>query len=158
MSITTPRSSFKRPAKLIGLGLVAALSLAATSVMAFAGGRTTPHGFWKTIDDETGETKSIVKLYEVDGKLYGRVDKLLLKPGAKCEKCEGEDHMKPIEGMVILWGLSDADGDGVWSGGQVFDPEKNKSYRAKIWMEDGDIKIRGYIGPFFRTQVWKPHG
>jgi uncharacterized protein (DUF2147 family) len=139
------------------VSVAAALTLVSTSAFGFAE-RTSPHGSWKTIDDETGETKSIVKIYEVDGKLYGRVDKLLLRPGALCEKCEGEDHNKPVEGMVVVWGLSDADGDGVWEGGKVFDPEKNKTYRCKIWMDGGDIKIRGYIGPFFRTQVWKPNG
>lgn len=145
----------RRPAKLAAVTIAAALTLAATTVGAFAG-RTTPHGVWKTIDDETGETKSIVKLYEVEGKLYGRVDRLLLRPGAVCDKCEGEDHNQPIEGMIVVWGLSDADGDGTWEGGKVFDPEKNKTYRCKIWMDDGKIKIRGYLGPFFRTQVWIP--
>ena len=138
------------------VSVAAVLTLASASVMAAT--RTTPHGSWRTIDDETNETKSIVKLYEVEGKLYGRVDKLLLKPGALCENCEGEDYNKPIEGMIVVWGLSDADGDGVWEGGKVFDPEKNKTYRCKIWMEDGNIKIRGYLGPFFRTQIWKPNG
>jgi uncharacterized protein (DUF2147 family) len=139
------------------VSVAAALTLISTSAFALAE-RTTPHGSWKTIDDETGETKSIVKIYEVDGKLYGRVDKLLRRPGALCDKCEGEDYNKPIEGMVVVWGLSDSDGDGVWEGGKVFDPEKNKTYRCKIWMDGGDIKIRGYLGPFFRTQVWKPNG
>lgn len=138
--------------KFAAVTIAAALTLVASTVMAFA--RTTPHGFWKTVDDETGETKSIVKLYEVEGKLYGRVEKLLLRPGALCDKCEGDDHNAPIEGMVVVWGLEDRDADGVWEHGKVFDPEKNKTYRCKIWMDDGKIKIRGYIGPFFRTQTW----
>jgi len=139
------------------VSVAAVLTLASTSAMALAN-RTTPHGSWRTIDDETGETKSIVKLYEVEGKLYGRVDKLLLRPGALCDKCEGEDYNKPIEGMVVVWGLSDTDGDGVWEGGKVFDPEKNKTYRCKVWLEEGKIVIRGYLGPFFRTQRWLPNG
>ena len=143
-----------KPLRLAAFATAAFVGLAATSALAL-GERTTPHGYWKTIDDETGETKSIVKVYEVDGKLYGRVEKLLLKPGALCEKCEGADHNKPIEGMVVVWGLTPDDGE--WAGGKVFDPEKNKTYRCKIWMEDGKIKIRGYLGPFYRTQTWVPH-
>lgn len=141
------------------LSVAAALTLTATTVLAadLAAARTTPHGNWRTIDDETGETKSIVRVYEVEGKLYGVVKQLLLRPGAKCEKCEGDDYMAPIEGMVVVWGLSDTDGDGTWEGGKVFDPEKNKTYRCKIWMDGGNIKIRGYLGPFFRTQKWIPH-
>ncbi len=30
-------------------------------------------GFGKTIDDETGEAKSIVQIYEADGKICGKV-------------------------------------------------------------------------------------
>jgi uncharacterized protein (DUF2147 family) len=44
-------------------------------------------------------------------------------------------------------------------GGKVFDPEKNKTYRCKIWMDERqDQVIRGYLGPFFRTQRWLPNG
>ena len=42
----------------------------------------TPVGVWKTIDDESGKAKSHVKIYERNGKLYGKVTKLLLNPGA----------------------------------------------------------------------------
>src|SRR5688572_27295679 len=153
MPITFFDKLTRRPAKLATVTIAAAIALVASSVMAFSG-RTSPHGSWKTIDDETGETKSIVKIYEVEGKMYGRVDRLLLKPGALCEKCEGDDYNKPIEGMIVMWGLSDDDRDGTYEGGKVFDPEKNKTYRAKMWMENGDLKVRGYLGPFFRTQKW----
>jgi len=149
-------SLFKRPAKLLAAALVATLLFVATSAMALVE-RTTAVGQWKTIDDETGEAKSIVKIYEVDGKLYGRVDRLLLNPGALCDKCEGDDHNKPIEGMVVLWGMT-ADGDGEWSGGKIFDPQKNKTYRCSIWLKDGNLMVRGYLGPFFRTQKWLPNG
>lgn len=145
---------FKRPIQLTAVALVAALMFIATTAMAF-GERTTAVGYWKTIDDETGEAKSILKIYEVDGKFYGRVDRLLLKPGALCEKCEGEDYNKPIEGMVVMWGLKD-DGDGEYSGGKIFDPEKNKTYRCAIWLKDGKLMVRGYLGIFFRTQTWHP--
>ena len=42
-------------------------------------------GVWKTIDDETGEPKSYVKIYEKNGKAYGRVVKLL--PAATTDVC-----------------------------------------------------------------------
>ena len=151
---TNPARTFLRPMKLAFAALVAAVMFVSATAYAFLSDRTSPVGHWKTIDDETGEAKSIVRLYEVDGKMYGRVDRLLQNPGALCEACEGEDHNKPIEKMVILWGLSQ-DGD-TWSGGKIFDPKKGKTYRAKIWLEnDGaKLKVRGYLGPFFRTQTW----
>lgn len=111
-----------------------------------------PIGTWKTIDDETGDAKSLVKIYERDGKLYGKIIKLFQNPDATCDACEGEDHGALIRGMVIIWSL-EQDGD-EWSGGKIFDPKKGKTYNCKIWLEDGELKVRGYAGPFFRTQTW----
>ena len=34
-------------------------------------------GFWTTIDDSTGEAKSVVQVYKHKGKVYGRVVQLL---------------------------------------------------------------------------------
>jgi uncharacterized protein (DUF2147 family) len=113
----------------------------------------TPVGVWKTIDDDTGEAKSLVKIYERDGKLYGRVTKLFQNPDAVCTACEGEDKDAPIVGMVIMWGLEQDDDE--WSGGKIFDPKKGKTYNCKLWIEDdGDLKVRGSVGPFYRTQTW----
>src|SRR5690606_11924536 len=79
-----------------------------------------PIGTWKTIDDKTGKEKSYVKIYETkSGKLQGKVVKILT-PGhedAKCTECDGDNKNKPINGMVILWGL-EKDGN-EWDGGHV---------------------------------------
>lgn len=154
MHRTIARQLFSRPMKFVFAALVATLMFAATSAYAFFADLRSPVGYWKTIDDETGDAKSIVKIYEVDGKFYGRVDKLLQNPGALCTECEGEDKDKPIEGMVILWNMEQD--DDVWSGGKIFDPKKGKTYRAKLWLENegAQLKVRGYLGPFYRTQTW----
>ena len=110
-------------------------------------------GQWKTIDDETGKAKSIVELYEKDGKLYGKVVDLLLKPDdTLCDKCTGSRHNQPIVGMDFLTAM-EKDGK-VYSGGEILDPANGKTYRCKLWLEDGVLKVRGYIGFFFRTQDW----
>lgn len=111
-----------------------------------------PVGVWKTIDDESGEAKSLVKIYQREGVLYGRIVKLFKNPDATCDACEGEDKGAPINGMVILWGLEEDDGE--WSGGKIFDPKKGKTYRCKLWLDDGELVVRGYAGPFYRTQTW----
>ena len=36
-------------------------------------------GKWKTIDDETGEAKSIVEIYPVDDEVHGRMTQRSLK-------------------------------------------------------------------------------
>jgi uncharacterized protein (DUF2147 family) len=27
-------------------------------------------------------------------------------------------------------------------------------YKAELWVEEGKLKIRGYVGFFYRTQTW----
>jgi uncharacterized protein (DUF2147 family) len=34
------------------------------------------------------------------------------------------------------------------------DPEDGKVYKAEIWREAGTLKVRGYLGMFYRTQTW----
>ena len=113
-------------------------------------------GKWKTIDDKTKAPKSIVEIYKQEGKLYGRIVKLFRKPEEDpdpvCDKCKGEQKDKKILGMVIINGLTKK---GVaWSKGKVLDPDNGKTYHAKIWLEDGKLRIRGYILFLYRTQTW----
>ena len=64
-------------------------------------------GKWRTIDDQSGKAKSIVKIYEQDGKIYGKVTEILnpARKDAVCKECTGADKDKPVEGMVIIRGL-----------------------------------------------------
>lgn len=115
-------------------------------------------GKWKTIDDETGEPKSIVEIYMRNGKFYGRVDSLFRKPGEDpnpvCDKCPEDDprYNKPVLGMEIIKDM-EKDGD-EYTGGTILDPKKGKVYRCKLWIEDGKLKVRGYLAFFYRTQTW----
>jgi uncharacterized protein (DUF2147 family) len=119
-----------------------------------------PVGVWKTIDDETGKPKSLVRITENNGQLTGKIEKLFREPTEEqnptCVKCEGANKDQPILGMTILTGLK-KDGD-TYDGGQVLDPKNGKTYKAKVTVKDGGKKLdmRGYIGtPLLgRTQTW----
>ncbi|RLZ11705.1 DUF2147 domain-containing protein [Faecalibacter macacae] len=116
-----------------------------------------PIGTWKTIDDETGKEKSYVEIYEKDGKLYGKVAKILTKgkEDSKCDKCSGALKGKPINGMVILNGLK-KDGN-EWTGGKIIDPNSGKEYKASLKLNGKDkLDVRGYVGISLvgRTQTW----
>jgi uncharacterized protein (DUF2147 family) len=119
-----------------------------------------PVGVWKTIDDETGKPKSLVRITESNGQLTGKIEKLFREPNEEqnptCVKCEGASKDQPIVGMTILSGLK-KDGD-TYEGGQVLDPKNGKTYKAKLTVKDGGKKLdmRGYIGtPLLgRTQTW----
>jgi len=114
-------------------------------------------GQWTTIDDNTGKPKSIVEITVRNNKYYGKVIKLLnpSKPNPVCDQCAKDDarYNQKVLGMEILVDLVKDDDEFV--DGRILDPENGKVYRCKIWIEDGDLKLRGYLGPFFRTQTWK---
>jgi len=114
-------------------------------------------GKWKTIDDNTGEAKSIVEIYKKDGKVYGKIAEIFNPEDRDkiCTYCIGEDKDKPLIGLVIIKGLS-KDGN-EYEDGTIFDPEKGKEYDAKIWLDEDDsnvLNVRGYIAFLYRTQQW----
>ena len=45
------------------------------------------------------------------------------------------------------------DGDH-YKGGSILDPEDGKAYKAELWIENGKLKVRGYLGSFHKTQTW----
>jgi uncharacterized protein (DUF2147 family) len=116
-------------------------------------------GKWKSIDDESNKPKSIVEISEKNGKIYGKIIKLYRgkseDPDPICDKCAEDDDRfkKKIIGMEIIKGLSKDDNE--FSGGTILDPEDGRVYRCKIWLSGSDLMVRGYWGPFYRTQTWK---
>ena len=144
----------RRTALVLATVLFAVLFIGTASAHA-----ATPVGKWTTYDDDTGKPKGIVEIWEKDGKLRGKIIKLLnLKPGDDpnpgCDKCEGHRKGKPVVGMTILWNMVQDDDE--WEDGKILDPENGETYRCKMWLEGHDkLKVRGYVGPFYRTQTWK---
>jgi uncharacterized protein (DUF2147 family) len=116
-------------------------------------------GKWKSFDDKTKEAKSIVEIFERSDKIYGRIIKTFPKPGASadpiCSKCPSDDsrYNKKIIGMEIISDL--ALNEDEYSGGHILDPEVGKIYKCKLWIQNGELQVRGYLGPFFRTQTWQ---
>jgi uncharacterized protein (DUF2147 family) len=145
------RRSLIAPLSVLVLGL-----LPLTAVCA-APGPDSPVGLWKTIDDKTGKAKALVRIYEEDGKLFGKIVSTLL-PNAKkvCEACSDERKGQPIIGMVIMRNMK-ADG-GVYDGGDILDPDNGSVYGCKMHVEDGTrLVVRGFIGFSLlgRSQTWE---
>ena len=121
----------------------------------------TPVGTWHNIDDKTGEAKAEIKIVDQGGILSGRVVKSLRNdPTAKktCEDCKDDRKDQTIVGMEIIRGVKvEPLTEFLWAGGgKILDPENGKEYTVKmVPKEDGQkVQVRGYIGPFYRTQVW----
>lgn len=139
----------KKPIPLVAL-LLFTLTITANS--------QTLLGRWKTIDDTSGKEKSIVEIFERNGKVYGKVIQIFPQPGEdsdpSCTKCPTDDarHKKKIIGMEIIQNMVASGKE--WIDGKILDPEAGKIYSCKLWLEDNTLKVRGYWGPFFRTQTW----
>ncbi|NQV52496.1 MAG: DUF2147 domain-containing protein [Flavobacteriales bacterium] len=135
--------------------LIAVMIVSAVSAQSFV-------GRWKTIDDETGKPKSIVEIYK-NGDVYeGKILKLFRTPEQDqdpvCDKCEDDDprYMKKIIGMVIVKDMIYDKDDEVLDDGTILDPKKGEVYDCKIWVEDGELQVRGYVMFLYRTQTWLP--
>ncbi len=112
-------------------------------------------GRWKTIDDATGQMKSIVEISVKNGKLYGKIVDLKNKEDINktCTACTDHRKGQKLIGMEIISGLKKDGSEWVGDDG-ILDPENGKLYDCKIWVEDNKLQVRGYIGFLFRTQTW----
>jgi uncharacterized protein (DUF2147 family) len=135
---------------------VAGALLAGASAVAFA--QATPVGLWKTVDDETKEERSHVRITEAGGVITGKIVKLLdpKKQDSKCDKCSDARKDQPILGMTIVEGVKKNDSEPYWDGGSILDPNNGKTYKVRLTPQDGgkQLQVRGFIGPFYRNQTW----
>ena len=116
-------------------------------------------GFWKSISDETGLPQSITAIYEYNGKIYGRIivtyddfgvaEDTIDAPTVRAELIEGDPF---YAGLDFIWDMQDRGRK--WGRGKIMDPPVAKVYTCEMWMEDGNLIVRGKIGPFGRNQTW----
>lgn len=139
------------------------VACAATLGVTAAWSQATPAGLWKTVDDATGQARSLVRINEAAGVFEATLEKLLdpaTPPDKLCDKCPGELHNRPLVGLPILRGVKRAEGVDPprWDGGTILDPANGKDYKVRLTLVDEGrrLQVRGYIGtPMFgRTQVW----
>lgn len=139
----------------------AALALATVGAFGGAQAQMTPVGSWHTIDDKTGEIKSLVVITESSGVLSGHVEKLLRKEAdqkAVCDKCTDDRKDKPVLGLEIIRAAKKAEGKDVWEDGNIVDPDNGTVYKLKLTPIDGGkkLEVRGFVGFALlgRTQTW----
>lgn len=114
-------------------------------------------GKWKTIDDKTGEAKSIVEIYKRDGQAFGKIVHIIdpSKRGKLCTKCEGDAKNKPILGFELLKNMKKS--GKYYKNGTIFNPEDGKEYKCRLLVTDDPnvLQVRGYIAFFYATQYWE---
>lgn len=117
-------------------------------------------GYWRTVDDSSGEARSIVRIEDHHGELRGRIVRLIdpPEPDPVCDRCSGDKHNAPVEGLEILWGFEENRPGREWTGGELLDPENGRVYRGRLRSQDDGsrLEVRGFIGsPLLgRSQIW----
>ncbi|RZW49486.1 MAG: DUF2147 domain-containing protein [Flavobacteriaceae bacterium] len=113
-------------------------------------------GKWKTVDGQTGEEKSIVEIFEKNGKVFGKIVEILnpKHKNALCEKCEGEEKNQPVLGLELIKNMEEV-GD-YYKRGTIFDPEYGKKFRCRLVLTDDPniLQVRGYVAFLYATQYW----
>lgn len=117
-------------------------------------------GFWKSIDDETGKPRCVVAVYEYKGLYYGRmiatfdddgkVKETIYAPKSRAPGVLGNPYYC---GLDFIWDLRDR---GSKYKGKIMDPEAGNTYNAELWVDEGNLIVRGKLLFFGRSQTWLP--
>lgn len=112
-------------------------------------------GQWLTQDKD-----AIIEIYSKKDKYYGKIISLMPETKADGSPIIDEHNpskslrKRPVLGIDIIVGFDwDANNQKLVNG-KVYDPNNGKSYKGKIWLEDGKLKMRGYVSVFYRTETW----
>jgi uncharacterized protein (DUF2147 family) len=116
-------------------------------------------GFWKTIDDKTGQPQSIVAVYPYQGKYFGRLVVTYDEQGHPEDTIYHATARAPgvvgnpfYAGLDIIWDLK-PEGD-KYVDGEILDPEHGRIYGAEVWRKGDDLIVRGKVLFLGRNQTW----
>lgn len=108
-------------------------------------------GYWTTIDDETNTAKSVVQIYEYQGKIYGRVVELFKNKQAVAKLPDSP----LIKGLDVIWDMEKKKDK--YTNGQILDPKTGKVYSCDLWRDGDKLIVRGKIAFLGRNQTWEPN-
>lgn len=138
---------------LLGMGLFAQVYAASPLV-----------GYWKSVDDRTGEALSIIEIKKLENGTYGGfIVHRFAAPGGvpltHCTKCPEPYRNKPLIGMQILSGfIEDPKKPNNFIHGKVLEAKSGKIFEGKgqLVADGRRLRLRGFIGVSMlgRIQVW----
>lgn len=113
-------------------------------------------GFWKTINEE-GVAQAVIAIYEYEGLYYGRIvgsykkgvmNDTIYTPIVRAPGVVGQPF---YSGLDIIWYLQNR---GIKFKGKILDPQKGHVYNSELWVENGNLIVRGKFMMFGRNQTW----
>lgn len=128
-------------------------SLLLLSGLVFAGN---PIGYWQ-LKDDNGKPTMIIRIFPEGQTLSAKVIQYVPNVNARCSECKGENANKPLNGIVIITGLS-PEGDNTWSGGKILNPLTGKVSKVMLSINAAGTELKinsyGFISWFGSTDVW----
>lgn len=130
------------------------------SLCAGVGAQNLPTGLWIAYDDSGNKPQAMVRITEQQNRLVGHIVEVLdpaVAPDERCEKCPGGLKDQPLRGLQIIAQVEPTPKGAMWTGGMILDPDDGRQYRLEMeWAPASkELKLRGYWGPFWRTQIWR---
>ena len=107
-----------------GLGLASA-AFAADPIM----------GTWKTAPDDNGDTGHI-QVQTCGSAICGTL--------VKTFDASGAETLSDNIGKKIIWDMM-ADGDGEYSGGKIWSPDRDKTYKSKMQLQGSTLNVQGCV-------------
>ena len=117
------------------LTVIAALALMASPVMG-----DDAHGIWQTAKDDNGNYGHI-EVVSCGDAICGTL--------IKSFKSDGSNLVTDNIGRKIIWDMV-GDGSGNYSGGKIYSPDRDKTYKSKMTLSGNMLKVKGCIGPICR--------
>ncbi|TAF43636.1 MAG: DUF2147 domain-containing protein [Sphingobacteriales bacterium] len=96
-----------------------------------------------------------IEIYKVANKYFGKII-WGNKPSSKDTKNPNPElRSREIIGMVILTNFKYKDEQ--YQDGEIYDPLTGKTYSCKMWLENQNLKVRGFIGISIlgRTEIFE---
>jgi len=113
------------------------LLLGAAFVMGLAGMAAADpvDGTWKTAPDDNGDFGHI-QVGACGSKICGTLVKSFDSSGA--------ETLSPSIGKKIIWDM-EAQGDGSYSGGKIWSPDRDKTYKSKMTLSGSKLAVEGCV-------------
>ncbi|GHA54812.1 hypothetical protein GCM10008927_20780 [Amylibacter ulvae] len=97
-------------------------------------------GTWQTVKDDNGNYGHI-KVEACGSKICGTL--------IKSFKSDGSALKTDNVGKKLIWDMTNK-GGGSYTGGKVYSPDRDKTYKGKIKLNGNKLTVQGCVGPICR--------
>lgn len=106
----------------------------------------------------TAEKDGVILIAPCGKSLCGTIDRFLVPPPEGIDQRDVNNpeprlRNRKLLGLAILSGFTEE--TDLWRG-RIYDPKSGKSYRSVVRRKGANaLEVKGCIGPFCQTQVWR---